>query len=258
MGDGSLLGPVVGLLASTGLGAWSLHAAYGRLRLWREVADTPTQRVRSVALGRAELKGLAEPLGDPLTGPFSGLPCCWWRLTVEQEETSTDSKGQVTKNWREIHSASSDAPFRLHDGDAGIVVLPEGGEIEAPRIFDAVTPFGGRFAFGIYLGGGGLPVKGPQTAQWESSGPLMPQRRLREWQIGVKRPLYVLGWVRSLPQEAGGGLGIGAARLGEPFLVSTKDETELLSGLRWSALGLLFLAGLALAAFIFVLLRFFA
>jgi hypothetical protein len=233
-------GAVFGACAGLGVCALGLWLGFRRLRLWRRVADTPTQKVRSVAMGVAELKGLAQPLGDAQTGPFSGAPCCWWRITVEREVTTRDSKGRTRKRWRQIHSASSEAPFQLADADAAIDVLPQGAEVDAPRVLSEITPRG----FGGLFGGGDSVLKGPEAAAWATEGFLSERRRLREWQIGQRRPLYVLGWVGSRPGPLAP--AVGAGRGDAAYIISTRDEAELIAGLRWQVLGWFFLAFIAL------------
>lgn len=228
---------LVGLLGTLGLGGGGLLfvSSFTRLRVRRKVADTPTSRVRSVAMGPAELKGLAGPLGEPQVGPFSGLPCAWWRFTVEQEETR-ETKNGTRREWREIHEEMSGAPFNLEDGDASIPVLPVGAEVNCPQILEQITG-NGMGAFGLPLSwfrkgaDQANALLGPASVQWASAGFLAPRRRLREWQIGIKRPLYVLGVVRA--GRPGEGPNLGQGRAGEPFLITTESEAEVLRRLGW-------------------------
>lgn len=229
------------LLLSGGL----LWAAQRRFRLWRQVADTPTARVRSAPMGAVELSGLAQPLEAPLDGPFSGIPCCWWRITVEQEEIHRTKNG-TRREWRQIHESSSEEPFWLEDAGSRVRILPVGAELQAPRLVDETR--GGGLQGVVGLAGGWLrrigqdrtdartleSLPGPQTLQWASGGLLSARRRLREWRIDVQRPLYVLGVLR---QQPGLGPVVGQGRLGEPFLISTESETELVGRLKAGTLG---------------------
>ena len=66
-----LAGGILGGLALFGAG----FRAWRRLRL---IEDTPTSRVRSMALGRVELAGSAVGKAD-LEAPFTGTPCVYYR-----------------------------------------------------------------------------------------------------------------------------------------------------------------------------------
>jgi hypothetical protein len=204
---------VAALLGGFGL----LGSAARRYRLRRQVGDTPTARVRSVAMGRAEFKGLAES-EPPQVAPFSGRPCCWWRVSVEEERRVLVRNG-ARREWCQIHSASSEVPFWLNDAGARIGVLPQGAEVDAPCLLD--------YTSGIFRMGGA--PSGPGAAVWLYGAFSGRRRRLREWRIDVKRPLYVLGVVRPFP---GLGAAVGRGRAGEPFLISTRDETEILRSLQ--------------------------
>ena len=236
------------LLGSVGL----VFASFSRLKLWRRIADTPTSRIRSAALGLVELKGLAQALGQPLQGPFSGTDCCWWRISVEQEETRQTKNG-TRREWRQIHSAASEAPFRVVEQGASVTVLPAGADIDGPKLVEHVR--GGGGILGLAQGWlrrveqGSSPdlhlaaLPGPATPQWIGGGLLAPRRRLREWRIDPDRPLYALGALRHQP---GMGSVLAEGRQGEPFIISTGSEEELLSRYRWQALGLLATATAAL------------
>lgn len=248
---------LLSLLASGGL----LWMASRRFSLWRRVADTPTARVRSAPMGVVELKGLAQPLGEPLPGPFSGLPCCWWRITVEQEEVKRTKNG-TTREWRQIHESRSDAPFYLEEGGARILLNPAGAEINAPKLLESTR--GGGMDGLLNLASGWLrrigsdtsaartvdELPGPATLQWASGGLLGARRRLREWRIDGHRPLYCLGALR---RQGGEEPILSQGRHGEPFLISTESEEELLKRLRWGVLGWVVGAALALGLAIFVL-----
>lgn len=256
------LAALLGTLGIAG-GGWLFASSFTRLRLRRKVADTPTSPIRSVAMGPAELKGLAAALQAPQVGPFSGQACCWWRITVDQEDV-TQTKNGTQREWREIHASRSEAPFALVESGVSLPVLPAGAEIDCPRLLEVVTGgglfslFGGGAGWLSRIGGGtasddalaGLP--GPQTVMWAASGPFAPRRRLREWRIDLDRPLYVLGVVREgRPSE---GPMLEAGRQGEPFLITTESEEEVLRRLGWSvAWRLLGGAAIVLAAFYLML-----
>jgi hypothetical protein len=227
-------------------GAWIFQSAFGRLRLRRSVADTPTSKIRSAAMGKVELKGLAAVLGRALTAPFSGRPCVWVRWLVEEEKTSVDSKGRRHKSWQSIAHGVSGEPFQLDDGTGTLMVLPAGAEVDAPKLF--------YYSDGAFFKGP-LGPSGPLYPQYQG-GFLSGRRRFSEWRIDAKRPVYLLGVHR--PAREGMPASIGQGRTGEPFLIAAKSEDELISSLAWGVAGRLVggaalsLGGAALAAHIFL------
>ena len=106
--------------------------------LWRRkraIEDTPTAKVRSVALGAAELEGVARPK-DPLVGPVSGLPCAWYRYRIERESHSGNRQ-----EWTTVASGDSgDWPFYLEDETGRIRVDPKGATAEIPNQIHETNP----------------------------------------------------------------------------------------------------------------------
>ena len=71
-------------------------------RAWTErrlIENTPTARIRSMAMGLVELEGTVEPR-SVLAAPFSGHECAYWQVDI-----STRSKD----GWNVIHKNSSQA-----------------------------------------------------------------------------------------------------------------------------------------------------
>lgn len=101
--------------------AWM--AAYRR---YRQIEDLPTSRIASAAQGYVELYGRAQMLdGAPLLSRLSGLPCCWYRYTIEHEDSDN--------NWKQQESGVSEAHFLLRDDTGECVISPEGAEIVGVR-----------------------------------------------------------------------------------------------------------------------------
>lgn len=225
--------PLAAKLAAISLGAlllglWIFFNAFGRLRLRRAVAGTPTSKARSAAMGKCELKGLAREIDLPILGPFSGLPCVWYRWKVEEERR--DNKGNL--NWYTVDEKISLEPFYLEDSTGRLKIDPDGAEVEAPQLL--------RYAAGAFSSAG--RPQGLQAAGWLNFG----RRRLTEWRIDQARPIYALGSLRffkSAPDaEPEPVLSQGSA--GEPFFISTRSEDEVLSELEWSVWGRLLLGAL--------------
>ncbi len=243
--DGERIAIGLACAAAFGGGLWLFLSAFGRLRLRHAVAGTPTAKVRSMAMGKAELKGQARPEGTPLAAAFSGSPCVWFRWLVEEERTETDSKGRTRKAWHSIASGISEAPFRLEDLTGAVMVLPAGAEVDAPKMLSYTS--GGFFQ-------SAARPSGPMAAQWLGGGGfLSARRRLSEWRLDLERPIYALGVARP-PSSEEALPKLTQGRNGEPFLLSVQSEDELLRSLAWGAAGrmgggaVLALGGLAFAA----------
>jgi hypothetical protein len=131
--------------------AHARSALAGRARRLRSLGATPVTVAELVAMAdaaRAELgpgvfdrhvvvSGAAEPSGEgPLTAPFSGTPCVWYRATTVR--VVADRKGR-TRHEVDADTASR-RRFRLVDGGAELAVDPGATRVEgAPQTVDQLV-----------------------------------------------------------------------------------------------------------------------
>jgi hypothetical protein len=59
--------------------------------------------------------------GTPVLSRLTGLPCCWYRYTIERKDSDD--------NWKHEESGMSNAHFLLRDATGDCVVSPEGAEV---------------------------------------------------------------------------------------------------------------------------------
>jgi len=76
--------PAFYLLLGFGAGLVFFFKGFGVWRKMRLIQDTPTSKIRSMALGRVELYGQAVEKAE-LTAPLTGAACVYYRYQVEQE-----------------------------------------------------------------------------------------------------------------------------------------------------------------------------
>ena len=109
---GLLLGPV-----------WFLHGfqAFRRKRL---IENTPTARIRSMAMGLVEVNGRIASRSEILA-PFSGRPCAYWQVDVS---TGSRGKNGGKGSWHVVHENHSGQPFFLSDDTGVAMVFPQGAE----------------------------------------------------------------------------------------------------------------------------------
>jgi hypothetical protein len=87
------------------------------------ITNTPTSKVRAMAMGRVELYGTAMPYEKkPMTTPFGDAPCIWCGWTVEWAIKSGED--------REFHKAEGILPgfFYLKDETGQVLVFTKGSD----------------------------------------------------------------------------------------------------------------------------------
>ncbi|MCD6581453.1 MAG: hypothetical protein J7K90_06590 [Desulfuromusa sp.] len=97
--------------------------AFYFLRMKRQMENTPTSKVRSVAMGMVEVKGQAIRK-FALVSPMSHTPCVFYRLTKYRRERNNQ--------WRVSGVSSSDnVPFLLEDDTGRVEINPAGCRVSA-------------------------------------------------------------------------------------------------------------------------------
>jgi hypothetical protein len=146
--------------------------AWRRRRL---LADTPTSKIRSMAMGLVEVNGTAVPRSH-VEAPFSGKACAYWHVDI-----STRTKN----SWNVIHRNTSSQPFYLHDDTGLALVFPEGAECKlmdpAEEVCDAIAL---PDCYAEYL-------RENRTILSPFGG--LGQLRFREYTVEEGRALFVLG-----------------------------------------------------------------
>ncbi len=189
-------------LALAVVGLWLYVVAWRRMRRESMIRNLPTSRIRSVAMGMAEICGRIKlTAADPAVSPVRRLSCGWWRVTVVRRSVSGDGRRTTTDT---VLDLSASVPFHLEDDTGRMLVLPAGAEITGDPFCD--VSLGGMQSAGdddvhVFLRSKGL---------WPASASVT--YRVREWALLADAPAYILGEV-ALP-------GPGAAaerrrRLGE-------------------------------------------
>ncbi len=229
--------PLIGAL----LAVLCLVAAFRNGRRRRLIDNLPTSKTSGVFIGLVELKGMAES-ASPLTSFLAERACVHYAWTVEEHwsrtvtETESDGKGgtrTVTRHesgWTKVDDGGETIPFYLQDDCGVVLVQPEGAKIEPLKIFDETCT--------------------PLNALYYGKGPAMPisnsdfRRRFVELAIPVSVNLFIVGQARERADMVAP--EIAADTAAPMFLISTRTEEQVSSGMKWGARGWTFF-GLLLA-----------
>ena len=177
------------------------------LRLKRLIQNTPTSRIRSMAMGLAEVNGVIE-CRSMVSAPFSGRPCACWNVDVSIQGRRN--------HWSVVHRATSGHPFFLRDETGVALVYPSGADCRV------------RFAAEDVCAGLALPecyarylaTLGPKGYLWR-----IGVLRFRERVLEEGASVYVMGTATPHAQAftVSEGEAIGAAE-GEALAATGTDE----------------------------------
>jgi len=162
--------------AATIAGAVLFFRGFRDLRLRRLIADTPTAKIRSMAMGLVEIHGRAEAR-SLVTAPFSNRACAYWQVEVAV-------RGR-RNSWTTVHRNSSGHPFLVRDETGVAMVYPRGAEC--------------RLNFGIEEECLGLTLPAPYSEYLAEVRPAsgilwrLSTLRFRERTLDEGGSVYVLG-----------------------------------------------------------------
>lgn len=214
-----------------GLGLFLVYDGFTRWQRLRLMQDTPTEKVRSAAVGRTELTGAGHPIAEPLRRPFDDGQC----LLAEYEIEEWDDDGDDSGSWKTVDSGTLLAPFLLDDGTGTIRVEPEADaafrfEDDHEREIEVGSNEEEPAAVVDFLGHH-TDVDVP--ARDGIVGLLFSERRryTQRW-IPVGADLYLLGGAEPTENDgaASSGLVLRRGSASGQFIISELSEAELLEG----------------------------
>jgi hypothetical protein len=216
--------PLIGSL----LALLVLGVAFRAGRRRRLIENLPTSKTTGVFIGLVELKGTAESAA-PLTSFLAEAPCVYYDWSVEEHwsrtvtSTTTDSEGHThtethhESGWTTVASGGEIIPFYLQD-DCGVVLIrPDGAKIEPALMFDETVGQSDPLYY----------AKGPAGAVANSDY----ERQFVERGIPLHVPLYVMGQARERQDVVAP--EIVQDRHAPMFLISTRSEEQIDSGMKW-------------------------
>ncbi len=197
-------------------------------RIWT-IRNLPTATVRSVAMGLAELRGLARGPAEPILSPVRNLSSVWHRVRVVRETVERGERRSAV-----VLNRTTTVPFYLEDRTGRLLVLPAGAEVEGVPTCDL------RLAGGVdpsddvrsFCDRTGIPWRYASAAD---------SYRIQEWAVVADAPVYVLGEVARLDDPAGDRRA-QVSKLLHEWLTSPARRAELdenrdgmLDPIEWSA-----------------------
>lgn len=246
--------PFIMILFLSVFGIVAIYGGWKQYRTRQLIQDTPTEKVRSMAAGRTELKGRAWAVEEPFDAPFGDGEAVVGSWKIEEwEKTGEDDYDWVTKD-----SGDLLAPFVLED-DTGEALVDADDGIDL-RISDA-----NRTRYKVGKTEEEPPVVKDFLRTHSDLG--VPDSGLSGVVFGEKRrytqeiippgeSVYVFGGAHT--REGGEGsnadrLVIGEDDMSERFFVSDKSEDALASGLGKKALLIMGLGVVLLTAAFYII-----
>lgn len=104
----------------------------------RLIENTPTSKIRSIAMGLVEVFGEVMPAqGGMLKSPLSNNDCVYYKYNIEELRGSGKSR-----RWVSVKRGSDKRHFFLKDETSLVLVNPEGADIDIPTDLKFESGFG--------------------------------------------------------------------------------------------------------------------
>ncbi len=170
--------------ALLGLGSISVMHGWKKMRRGWMMTNLATSKVRSVAMGLAELKGKAKCAGEGMVSPVRAIKSVWDRVEVIKQ--TTDSEGN--RQEKRLFQRERRVPFYLEDDTGRIMIMPDKAEISGVKTCDVMVVPGSEPPPDIrhFCDFHGVP--------WRF-GAAQTVYRVQEWCVIADADLYVLGGV---------------------------------------------------------------
>ena len=102
------------------------------------IADTPTSKIRSIAMGLVEIFGQVISIKERVfQSPFTDKECVYYQFTIEEYQSSGKNS-----HWVTIKKGEQRGLFYLKDDTGMVLIDPTGAKIEARRDFEYQSGLG--------------------------------------------------------------------------------------------------------------------
>lgn len=199
----------------------------------RLIADTPTSKIRSLAMGLVEIFGQVIPLQNKVfKSPFTDNDCVYYRYTIEEYKSSGKNS-----HWVTIKKEEQRTLFYLKDDTGEVLIDPTGAQIDAKKDFEFQSSLGKdppqqviRFLTTHHLSHEGFLG-------------LNKTMRYQETIIAPNDSLYIMGTAGENPYKKEGqvhnveSIMIQKGTLEKHYYISDKPEKQILTQLSLATYG---------------------
>jgi len=223
--------------AAFSLGLLMLYGGVVQYRKRRVIRDTPTSKVRSLALGPVEIKGVPEKYEESFESPFSGEDCVMYVYSVEVYKTGGQNS---SGGWSTVEAGVKAAPFYVNDGTGKVLVDPDaaekdppvtnsyeydGDEEESERVREFISETEGMFGNTTDVGITGMAELATGTDLRMGNADIVGSGRKRRYEesfvpLDSDEDVYVFG--RAIERE-----GVSSPENPENIVISRTEETPL-------------------------------
>ncbi len=206
------------------------------LKQKRMIENTPTSKIRSIAMGPVEVNGSVSASEQGiLKGPFTGQDCVYYKYKIEEYRRSGKNS-----HWVTIKKGEESRPFYVQDNTGKVLVDPKGANIDIPKDYFSQSSIGKspERVVSVFLKANNMKA---------SFFGINKNMRYTEYNIAPSDKLYVLGTAGDNPfvEEATAQQGVEDVMIAKGpkrnfYYISDKPEKDLIKKFKWKVITGLF------------------
>lgn len=232
-----------------GAGSFLFYKGFSWRRQKSLIENTPTSKIRSIAMGRTEITGTVVPHNNAVyKTPFSDVECVYCRYSIEERRGSGKNS-----HWHTILSRTIQNHFYLKDDTDQVLVDPDEAQISTSRknTYNSNIP---DHAI-QFMKSNGLSNKGFLGFN--------KNLRLTETYIIPGEQLFIMGEAGDNPFIKDGSSDKNSKDVmiqkgkSEFYYISDKEEKSVLKTLKWKVFGGLFGGGMLILLGLLIMFSFF-
>ena len=225
----------------------ALLLGYDKLNQYHLILDTPTSKVRSLALGVVEVKG--RPYNPEfMKTPHSHSDCVYYKYKTYEYQIQDPSHPVMTSGWFKISDGTDKTAFYVNDSTGYVLVKPQESVdiVRQKKVLyeprpgtDAKLTIINRIKRWLYGDFTLLKKTGTGFYEFEPDEYIpfatrVGNRKIYEYYIGPEDDVYVLGTAKH-DENAHNMVVIEKGEDEPTFIISNRSEESLLTDSRFSA-----------------------
>ena len=234
------------------LGAIIFGFGFKRMNTRKIIQDTPSSKIRSMAIGLVEISGKAS-IDKYLISPFSQSKCVYYKTLIREYQYNGKSS-----NWTTIDEKEQRIPFWLKDETGQVNINPTGAEISIP-VKNEYIQHGNALSIGINgINVGIRPINYSNLIPINSDKDFLVNtrtgdRRFYEHYIGLDEQLFITGTAATDPKVQGN-IVIKEGDIEKTFIISDTSQKDLLKAMTKQTIALFACGALLMMAGVIIIL----
>jgi len=235
------------------IGIFIFGFGFKRMNTRKIIQDTPSSKIRSMAIGLVEISGKAF-VDKYLISPFSQSKCVYYKILIKEYRHVDKSS-----NWITIDEKEQRIPFWLKDETGQVTINPTGSEISVPVKNEYI-----KHGEGVNIGINGIHIGVSKPIDYSNLTPIDPHkdffvntrngdRRFYEHYIGLGEQLFITGTAATDPKTPGN-IVIKEGDIEKTFIISDTSQKDLLKAMTLQTIALFACGALLMIAGVIVIL----